>query len=382
MLRSDQVDRRVTSSPRVTVCVPNFNYGHFVGAAIESCLAQSYPHVEVVVVDDGSPDGSREVLSSYADVATVIFQSHKGAWQTYGRAFSESAGDIVIFLDADDLLVPDVVERVVQAFAEMPRASRVQWRLQVVDTDGNPTGATFPPMHWEMPDGDLRRYVVERRTYVWPPTSGNAYPRWVLELLLPIAVPATRWIDLFLAETTVLVGPVLCLSRPGSCYRWHGANESGSRDYLKVYRDYISDIVTGHENLRRVAGAEGIGGIPQAVTAAKDWAFASYRLASLKLDRPGHPLADDRVCTVAFSGVVAVMSQPYFAWSARMKRASWLVALALTPSRLVVPFLERTAFRRKSLSSPRTGRRHLAVQRDRTGQRERRFGMGCRAPRS
>ena len=90
-----------------------------------------------------------------------------------------------------------------------------------------------------MPDGDLRRYVVERRTYVWPPTSGNAYPRWVLELLLPIAVPATRWIDLFLAETTVLVGPVLCLSRPGSCYRWHGANASGSRDYLKVYRDYI-----------------------------------------------------------------------------------------------------------------------------------------------
>jgi len=120
LLRSDQVDRRVTSSPRVTVCVPNFNYGHFVGAAIESCLAQSYPHVEVVVVDDGSTDGSREVLSSYADVATVIFQSHKGAWQTYGRAFSESAGDIVIFLDADDLLVPDVVERVVQAFAEMP----------------------------------------------------------------------------------------------------------------------------------------------------------------------------------------------------------------------------------------------------------------------
>jgi len=153
---------------------------------------------------------------------------------------------------------------------------------------------------------------VERRTYVWrlraatrTPAGSSSYSfRSLFRDSLDRFVPA---------ETTVLVGPVLCLSRPGSCYRWHGANESGSRDYLKVYRDYISDIVTGHENLRRVAGAEGIGGIPQAVTAAKDWAFASYRLASLKLDRPGHPLADDRVCTVAFSGVVAVMSQPYFA---------------------------------------------------------------------
>lgn len=349
--QSNQVDRRVVPSPRVSVCIPNFNYGRYVSAAIESCLVQSYPNVEVVVVDDGSTDNSRDLLSSYADVATVILQPHKGAWQTFGRAFEESTGDVVVFLDADDLLIPDVVDRAVQAFAEIPRASRVQWRLRIVDADGKPTGATFPPMRWAMPDGDLSKHVVERRTYVWPPTSGNAYPRWALELLLPLAAPATRWIDLFLADTTVLVGPVVSLSQPGACYRWHGANDSGSGDYVQVYRNYISDIVIGHENLRRVAEAEGIRGVPQAVTAAKDWAFASYRLASLKLDRPGHPIADDRIPIVAFRGVIAVISQPHFAWSARLKRAAWLVVLALTPSGLVVPFLERTVLR-SSLRSP------------------------------
>jgi len=344
--QSEQVERLVPPSPRVSICIPNFNYGRYVGAAIESCLAQRYPYLEIVVVDDGSADDSREVLSSYADVASVILQPHKGAWLTYERAFEESAGDIVIFLDADDLLAPDVVDRVVRAFAEVPGASRVQWRLQVVDADGQPTGETVPPMRWAMPDGDLSKHVLERRTYVWPPTSGNAYPRWALEVLLPIASPATRWFDLFLAETTVLLGPVVCLSRPGAFYRWHGANNSGcSSDYVQVYRDYISDIITGHENLRRVAEAEGVRGVPQAVTAAKDWAFASYRLASLKLDRPGHPIAGDRVGTVAFSGVVAILGQPQVAWNARLKRVAWLGVLALTPPRLVVPFLERTVFR-------------------------------------
>ena len=151
-----------------------------------------------------------------------------------------------------------------------------------------------------------------------------------------------------------MIGPVVGLPEPGGFYRWHGANDSAAKDYLQVYRNYIGDIVTGHENLRRVAAAEGITGVPESVTAAKDWAFASYRLASLKLDRPGHPISGDHVFPVAFAGATRVMTQPNSALSARLKRAAWIVALALTPPRFAVVFLGRTVFRHMPHETPQT----------------------------
>ena len=64
--------------PLVSIVIDNFNYARFVGAAIDSALAQSYAPVEVVVVDDGSTDHSREVISSYADRVSAIFKPNGG----------------------------------------------------------------------------------------------------------------------------------------------------------------------------------------------------------------------------------------------------------------------------------------------------------------
>jgi hypothetical protein len=153
-----------------------------------------------------------------------------------------------------------------------------------------------PPMRWAMPDGDLSKHVVERRTYVWPPTSGNAYPRWAPRVLLPLAAPATRWIDLFLADTTVLVGPVVSLSQPGAWLPL--ATAPTTQAPAITFRSIATTSATSSSATRTSAEwpkPRGSGVSLRRLPAAKDWAFASYRLASLKLDRPGHPIADDRI---------------------------------------------------------------------------------------
>ena len=99
-----------------SVIINNYNYGRFLGSAIESALTQSYPNVEVIVVDDGSSDDSRQVMASFGKRIFPIYKTNGGQASALNTGFANSSGDIIIFLDADDLLHPTLVERVVNAF--------------------------------------------------------------------------------------------------------------------------------------------------------------------------------------------------------------------------------------------------------------------------
>jgi glycosyltransferase involved in cell wall biosynthesis len=212
----------------VSVCIANHNYGRYVGRAVESCPAQTHEDLEIIVVDDGSTDDSLGVLEQFAGRITCLSQPNSGQFISVRRAFEASRGDLVIFLDADDLLDPTTAARAASEFQRVPGAARIQWRLRVIVSEGEPTSDTFPPREWKMPAGDLRDHILRRRTYIWPPTSGNAYPRSVLDLVFSVAGDETPLIDLLLAETTPLIGPVVNLDGVGGSYRWHGGNFSGS----------------------------------------------------------------------------------------------------------------------------------------------------------
>ena len=93
------------SLPTVSVVVNNFNYERYVGLAIESALAQR-PRPEVVVVDDGSSDGSRALLSEYKRRVKLVLQDNGGQAAAFNSGFAATTGDVVLFLDADDLLAP------------------------------------------------------------------------------------------------------------------------------------------------------------------------------------------------------------------------------------------------------------------------------------
>ena len=92
--------------PRVSIVVNNFNYERYVGEAIDSALAQDHDDVEVVVVDDGSTDGSPEVIASYAERIVPVLKSNGGQGSAFNAGFAAATGAAVIFLDADDRLAP------------------------------------------------------------------------------------------------------------------------------------------------------------------------------------------------------------------------------------------------------------------------------------
>ncbi|MGH6812008.1 MAG: glycosyltransferase family 2 protein, partial [Methylocella sp.] len=100
--------------PLVSVVVINFNYGRFLRAAVDSVFGQTYPNIECVIVDNASTDESGAVLRAiearYANVKIVRRAENGGQTRAALEGFAASAGPYVIFLDADDLLLPSCVE--------------------------------------------------------------------------------------------------------------------------------------------------------------------------------------------------------------------------------------------------------------------------------
>src|SRR5688572_2252661 len=92
-----------------SVVINNFNYGRFLGSAIESALAQTYPQIEVIVVDDGSTDESRSVIASFARRIKSVLKENGGQASALNAGFKASQGGVIIFLDADDTLLPTAV---------------------------------------------------------------------------------------------------------------------------------------------------------------------------------------------------------------------------------------------------------------------------------
>jgi glycosyltransferase involved in cell wall biosynthesis len=96
--------------PRVSITIPTFNCARFLGRAIDSALAQTYADYEIVVVDDGSTDDTREVLARFGDKIRYVYQANGGLSSARNLALSHAAGEFVAYLDADDLWYPHRLE--------------------------------------------------------------------------------------------------------------------------------------------------------------------------------------------------------------------------------------------------------------------------------
>jgi glycosyltransferase involved in cell wall biosynthesis len=97
--------------PLVTVVLPVFNRAGSIGRAIESVLRQTYAPIELIVVDDGSTDGTAQVLDGYRGRATILSQANRGAYAARNLALRSAGGELVAFIDSDDAWLPDKLER-------------------------------------------------------------------------------------------------------------------------------------------------------------------------------------------------------------------------------------------------------------------------------
>jgi len=327
----------------VSIIVNNFNYERFVSDAIESALAQTWPDVEVIVVDDGSTDSSRSIIDNYAPRVRTIFKNNGGQASALNAGYEAAAGEVIMFLDADDILHVDAATHAARQFSGNAALARIQWPLEIVDIDAAPSGRLTPNPRM-MRSGDLRSHIVKYRTHVWSPTSGNAYADGVLQKVMPVPSEFSFGADLYLAEMTALYGTVLSCRESYSSYRVHGGNNWTSAQLgVANIHQRINWTVADHEHVRRACKELGVD-CPVDVRSALDVAFLSQRLASLRLDRQQHPVAGDRVLAVVRRALWAAIRHPHHTRLHKAKRVAWLIGVGFGPAAVSRRLIERFYF--------------------------------------
>jgi glycosyltransferase involved in cell wall biosynthesis len=127
-----------SGQPLVSIIVPAYNQGHYLAEAIRSCLDQTYPAFELLVVDDGSTDNTREVAQGFGDSRVKYFyQENRGLSAARNTGMNNSRGDLLTFLDSDDRFLPQKLERLVPLFANDPDLGFAAGQAILIDQDGS-----------------------------------------------------------------------------------------------------------------------------------------------------------------------------------------------------------------------------------------------------
>ena len=219
-------------SPLVSVLINNHNYGRFLNQAIDSALNQTYPAVEIVVVDDGSTDDSRAVIERYGSAVVPVFKQNGGQDSAFNAGFEHSQGEIVCFLDADDIFVSDKIEKIVECFQAFPDAEWCFHALLLKDPrTEQPLGRTraFPNVNQDSSTFcDFRSNMRLGRLPFYPmSTSGLCFRRSLLDKILPMPETFIKTsADRYLRIAAMGIAPGYYLAEDLTIQGIHGSNVS------------------------------------------------------------------------------------------------------------------------------------------------------------
>jgi glycosyltransferase involved in cell wall biosynthesis len=325
--------RRAARDIAVDIVINNYNYGRFLAEAIESACGQTHDEVRVTVVDDGSSDDSRQILRGYEDRVEVVLKQNGGQASALNAGMERCHGDVVLFLDADDTLHPQAAARIAATFAADEALARVQFRMEVIDAQGRPTGELKPPPHLPMPSGDLRREELAfPYDLAWLPTSANAFAERKLRSILPIpehSYPVCG-ADWYLIHLTTLLGPVVSLEEVCGAYRVHGANSYEPASPTLDLSHVRETIGYAHETsaaLLELAAKLSLPH-PKRILSLADLA---NRLTSLRLEPARHPLSGDSRGELFADGLRAARRRDNVSAPMRLAFAAWFAAMTVAP---------------------------------------------------
>ena len=294
----------MTNQPLVSVIINNYNYARFVGQAIDSALNQNYINLEVLVVDDGSTDNSRDVISQYGAHIQAIFQPNGKQAAALNTGFVACKGEIVLFLDADDYLLSNAIEKIVAAFQE--GIGKVHFRLKVVDGASESLGYSIPSVGMTLSSGEVWRRLLQKSSYISAPMSGNAYCRETLVPVFPIPDEyKTTADDYLMISTPFYAGKLAGLDDDIGAYRVHDSNQwaltsvSGSR-----FRRFVNHDLQNFLLLRQRAKELKLE-VPKDLeqrSLGRIWS----RLASLRLEPQAHPVETDNAAMLVSWGLTAL----------------------------------------------------------------------------
>ncbi|WP_068084560.1 glycosyltransferase family 2 protein [Novosphingobium rosa] len=330
-----------TTAPHFSVIIANFNYGRFVGRAIESALDLDWPHIEVIVVDDGSSDESRPVIEGFGTRIKAIFQPNSGQRAANNAGFAASHGDIVVFLDADDILDPHFARAVASVWRK--GVSKVQVQMQRVDAQERSLGSILPALAQAPAPDEVRRWSVEMTEYPTPPGSGNAYARDFLELFFPIGPEHDSSTDSTCLALAPLLGDVVTVLQPLVLYRQHGENDSNLFASPGRFGREVARAMSRQRSAESICDALGTPP-PDKARLRSSRHLLQLRVASLRMDPSGHPLPEDNRRVALIDALHSVTRRGFDPLSKRLVVALWSIA-TLTAPRPLANRLVRWRFR-------------------------------------
>jgi glycosyltransferase involved in cell wall biosynthesis len=332
---SEALGQNKMFNPLVSIIINNYNYGRYIGNAIDSALLQSYSNIEVIVVDDGSTDDSQALIKEYDGRIRSIFKNNGGQASAYNVGFAASNGEIVTFLDADDILRTDTIYYVVDRFKDGDIV-KVQFQLEIIDNEGKPSGIYIPAGH--MPNGAVLDILLRYGGYGSPPASGNVYRRTVLRKIMPI--PESNW--------RIAADSVPSLASP---FFGHVGSIDKVLGYYRVHQN-----VRGHgdnKNLSRPGNAASLGGKIEEFLKAEEYlkelcvkyqkkmqANMIYKnpsmlktVLSFKVLDPNHPYNRKyNVGKLVLLGINASIRFPLYSIFHKLSIVIWFLLVAICPS--------------------------------------------------
>jgi glycosyltransferase involved in cell wall biosynthesis len=224
--------------PRVSIIIPTYNCASYVGRAIDSVRAQTYKDYEILVVDDGSTDNTKDVVVQYGREVTYLYQQNQGVSAARNHAVSKASGELLAYLDADDMWYPEKLERQVAFLDTHQDCGMVHSEMSVINEQDEILHVRFyEETHRSVPHGHcvqqlLTRCHIQTLTVV---ERRNTFDRvGGFDERLPIAQDYLHWI--MIAADGQALG---YLAEPLGKYRWRtgsliGNNRRLLEDYVKI----------------------------------------------------------------------------------------------------------------------------------------------------
>jgi glycosyltransferase involved in cell wall biosynthesis len=310
------------------IIINNYNYGSYLRDSVESALSQTCPADEVIVVDDGSTDDSLQILESYGDAIEVIRQENFGQRSAYNSGFRASKSELILFLDADDMIDPTLIDRVKNAWTN--DSAKLHFQLRLIDSSGQELGG-FVPME-ALSEGNLQSQLFSCGYYSSPPASGNVYARAALEAVLPMETRSKYGADMHTTYLTPLYGNVIALSEPLGSYRMHGGNRDAAANVSPLSIRTAIDADLERVNLLKVAAANRNKPFNNKCLES-ELHHLKMRLASLRLDRREHPIKADNPFFLAVQGIMSLSRNKSLPTFRKAMFGVWFGLLAVSPKR-------------------------------------------------
>jgi hypothetical protein len=314
----------------VSILINSYNYERFVGATIDSALKQTYRSIEVIVVDDGSPDNSWSVIQSFGSAIQAVRTPNRGQGSAYNEGFSRSRGEFVLFLDSDDVLDPNAIERCVECIH--PGVSKVQFRLRLIDAQNRPLGGFVP---YQMHGGDVRGIIRDFGIYAGPPGSGNLCRRSLIETCFPLDTQPWRrgGTDSVPFVATGLRGTVASIDEELGGYRLHNTANAASGPFGNTSSSYCEVLLResrGMEAMRDIFSSELTPGPVFALLPTPS--NLRTRVLSWKMCPADHPFADDTAIQLMRTTWSVFNRWPGYGGFERLLLLAWFALVLGAPS--------------------------------------------------